>query len=59
MSEEEGNSTTVQDEMDLTTLVGTNNECKLLVEAKFKATPYGPVTWGDAQAVTFAEFVEL
>ena len=47
----------INDETDLTTLVGDNDEYRRLVQAKFK-TEYGNVTWGAARLTTKDEFLD-
>ena len=47
----------VDDETDLTTLVGENDKYRALIEAKFQSE-YGNVTWGAAQLMTKDEFLD-
>lgn len=47
----------VDDDTDLTTLVGENGRFKMLVESKFQSE-VGNLTWGEAQVFTKDEFLE-
>jgi len=50
-------ATPVNDETDLTTLVGDNGKFRALVEAKFRSE-FGNITWGDARVWTKDEFLD-
>ena len=50
--------TVVNDDTDLTTLVGDNDKFRKLVQAKFRSE-YGNLTWKGAKVWTMEEFLRL
>jgi hypothetical protein len=57
MSEENNSAAAVQDDTDLTTLVGPDSKYKKLAEHCFTDELLGNTTWGDAKQATQIQFL--
>jgi hypothetical protein len=57
MSEENNSAAAVQDDTDLTTLVGPDRKYERLAEHCFTGESIGNTTWGDAKNATLIEFL--